>query len=340
MSDLPQPKKVVYLFGAGATHAEIMGLYGRELTSEIMATNGLLISHVSNRVLAKARRNTDYTDDIGCTISERNANIEQLIGLLESNRVKNGSAKADLLRDLIKKDIQQHISVTPTSKRPTLYKGLIEFHKIEQIKRQELLTGLITMNYDNLLDEAYEELYEKSPNYYLNSNNSPDLPLLKLHGSFKWPKLKFGSNEIEVPIIPPGMRKNYLELPFTFIWGRAVELLAECDVLRIIGCSLDSTDWGLIELLYKAHFCAGKAFEIQIINFDDTGNHIRKNFGFFPRIIKAYEIDGGIIPGGINNPEENPLESPFIVWLSAKARRMLTVDEIAGTTYLKIVCGL
>lgn len=48
----PKPKKVVYLFGAGATHAELANLDG----TLVEKGRGLLIRHVSARVIEKARR--------------------------------------------------------------------------------------------------------------------------------------------------------------------------------------------------------------------------------------------------------------------------------------------
>ena len=54
---MPQdgPKKIVYLLGAGATHAELTTVLPT-LTSEdeVQRKLGLLISHVSTRVIEKA----------------------------------------------------------------------------------------------------------------------------------------------------------------------------------------------------------------------------------------------------------------------------------------------
>ena len=330
-------KKVVYLFGAGATHAELMNMH-EELTTEIIGKKGLLIKHVSERVLAKAKKDENFIKDIECIISsDRPSNIEELISLIETNRIDKASEKADKLRNLVEEDILGHLRVGEESNEPVLYKSLLELHK--KIDEKEEVVGLITLNYDNLLDDAYTEILGNEPNYCTRFGSRNDLPLLKLHGSFEWPKIKMGKNEISVPIMPLGIRKNYLELPFNFIWGRAGEILAECDTLRVVGCSLDRNDWGLIDLLFKSHLWKGEPYEIEIIDFDNTGLDIRGHFGFFPRITKAREIESGIIAEQMDSPADQPLVNPFRIWLDAKARRMLSPNEIALTIYLKRVCG-
>ena len=50
--------------------------------------------------------------------------------------------------------------------------------------------------------------------------------------------------------IPPGVDKKRENYPFNYLWGQAVENLLECDVLRVIGCSLSRNDWGMIPILY------------------------------------------------------------------------------------------
>jgi hypothetical protein len=55
-----KPSKIVYLFGAGATHAELQNI-DPELTAK---NRGLLVSHVSSRVIERARRNKRYLRDV------------------------------------------------------------------------------------------------------------------------------------------------------------------------------------------------------------------------------------------------------------------------------------
>lgn len=335
-------EKVVYLFGAGATHAEVMNMYPDPGADELVK-NGLLINHVSRRVMAKASNDDSFTNGIESIISkDRSGNIEQLVSLIESNEalVKDSHKKADKLRSLVAKDIKKYLKTKGMSNEPMLYKGLLELHHIGKIQKKEDVLGFITLNYDQLLDDAYNAIFCKEPNYCMTSISDNGLPVLKLHGSFNMPKLKMGQNEIDVPIIPLGIRKNYLELPFNFIWGKAGEILAECNKLRVIGCSLDQNDWGLIDLLFKSHLWRGEPYQIEIIDFDSIGEKIRNTLGFLPKITKAYSIEINLIKGDMDSPEVHPLANPFKIWLNAKTRSMLMADEIVQTNYLKHVCGL
>jgi len=62
MPDTPQPrpKKVLYLFGAGATHAELADLDA----TLVEKGRGLLIGDVSTRVIETARRDPKYRADV------------------------------------------------------------------------------------------------------------------------------------------------------------------------------------------------------------------------------------------------------------------------------------
>lgn len=75
-------KKVAYLFGAGATHAELLAL-SPDLIPE---TDGLLISNVSPRVIKEASTDANYTRGLE-TVSSTSGqlkNIELLISLIEN----------------------------------------------------------------------------------------------------------------------------------------------------------------------------------------------------------------------------------------------------------------
>jgi hypothetical protein len=74
---IEEKKKVAYLFGAGATHAELSALDPNLLEDE--EKNGLLIRHVSSRVIEKARANPNYFRDLE-TVSDTSGslNIELL----------------------------------------------------------------------------------------------------------------------------------------------------------------------------------------------------------------------------------------------------------------------
>ena len=91
---LEPKKKVAYLFGAGATHAELL-----ELEPDILQKNqGLLIGHVSKRVIEKARANKHYRLDLETVSATKGSgNIELLISLLENSKVHDWASKTKLL---------------------------------------------------------------------------------------------------------------------------------------------------------------------------------------------------------------------------------------------------
>ncbi|MFH1787786.1 MAG: hypothetical protein ABH834_00195, partial [Candidatus Altiarchaeota archaeon] len=55
-SEIELPK-ILYLFGAGATHAEILNSLKIENNSNKIDKYGLLINHTSERVLSRIKRN-------------------------------------------------------------------------------------------------------------------------------------------------------------------------------------------------------------------------------------------------------------------------------------------
>lgn len=161
--------------------------------------------------------------------------------------------------------------------------------------------------------------------------------MLKLHGSFNWKNVKICGRKRKIEIIPLGVNKNYLQIPYNFIWGRALEILTECDILRVIGCSLSQNDIALIDLLFKAHLEKGEAFELQIISAENTGTQIKYNYGFFPKIKSLGQIEDNLVPDPIQSNEDG---NAFKIWLKAKGSKMLKEDEIKKTRYLKKVFDL
>jgi len=137
-----------------------------------------------------------------------------------------------------------------------------------------------------------------------------------------------------IPIIPIGINKNYLFPPYNFIWGKAFEILIQCDTLRIIGCSLNQNDLGLIDLLFKAHMERNKQITMEIIDFQPQNSHhqIKASYGFFPGIVEPKDIEGTLIADELISNYE--VGNPFKIWLIAKGNRILD-DEIFKTRYLK-----
>ncbi len=327
---LAVPKKIVYLFGAGATHAELKNLEPDLLDEK----QGLLIGNVSSRVIDKARRDPKYLKDVAVVSGTAGSlNIELLISLIENSKIHDWAYKTSHLKELVEKDIKAILTASQT-KRFYLHKTLFELHEHKKTKTKEEVIGLISLNYDDVLDQAYEAVLEKEPNYCFSleadAPSSKNIPLLKLHGSFNWVSQQIRGRTRTIEIIPLGSSKSYLHAPYGFIWNQALDILIRCHTLRVIGCSLSPNDAHLIDLLFKAHLERSEEFEMEIIGPEKTGTQIRDNYGFFPKIQTLLELEEHLIP------DRDPA-NPFKTWLKYKSISMLAKNQIEGTRYLKKV---
>jgi len=148
-------KKIVYLFGAGATHAELINLEPTLMEEEL----GLLTKNVSTRVIEKARRNPKYLRDVRMvSATSGSLNIELLITLFENSKIDGWEFKTRHLKDLVQKDIERILTESRT-RRFYLHKALVEFHEHRTTRAKEELIGLISLNYDDVLDQAYRNRY-------------------------------------------------------------------------------------------------------------------------------------------------------------------------------------
>ena len=318
------PRKIVYLFGAGATHAEVAA------TDPMMAdkNRGLLIRDVSRRVLSAAKKKPSYTKGIEPVAGVTGfPNIELLISLIENSKVTNWSHRTALLKNLVEKDIKRILTISRLN-RFYLHKGLLSMHSHATVKAHEDLIGLISLNYDDVLDRAYSKILGIAPNYCFSvGETTSDLPLLKLHGSFNWRNKNILGRKRDVDIIPLGSGKTYVHSPYGAILNRALYTLAKCDVLRVVGCSLSPNDLHLIDLLFKAQLERETRFDIEIIADNATGERIRDNYGFFGENIKLLteiELISEVEP-----------ENPFHIWLKYRADRLLGKNRMRHNSYLK-----
>src|SRR5713101_5991209 len=117
-------KKIIYLFGAGATHAEMQNI-DPDLINE---KRGLLISHVSSRVIEQARSERKYLKDVEMVSGTKGSlNIELLISLIENSKIHGWEYKTRRLKTLVQEDIE-NILVKSRVKRFYLHKALLELH--------------------------------------------------------------------------------------------------------------------------------------------------------------------------------------------------------------------
>jgi hypothetical protein len=323
-------KKIAYLFGAGATHSELVMLDPDIESKE----QGLLISDVSKRVMFKASLDTSYLRGVEVVSGVGGSlNIELLISLIESSKIHDASNKTEILKKLIQEDIKSALPPSRT-RRFSLHKGLLEFHQHKKTKLSEELIALISLNYDNVLDRAYEAILGRGINYCfskkMDSLTPTMIPLLKLHGSFNWNHKQVLEKRRDIDIIPFGSTKSYLHAPYSFIWNRALDILTQCDSLRVIGCSLSANDVHLIDLLFKAQLERHQPFDLEIIAPQPAGDNIKLNYGFFRKIKTLSDLD--VPSAGVVGPP-----NPFKTWLEYKASRILTRKQIKAMPHLRKV---
>ena len=283
--------------------------------------------------MKRAQNNKRFKQDVeAVTYRIGTVNIELLISLFEANQISDVDYKVNYLKKLVEKDIMEILS-SEKKKFFYLHKALFELHNL--IKNKEQLTGIISLNYDDILDSASEEICKRKPNYCFITDKGKDIPLLKLHGSFNWTEISIFGKKKTIPIIPLGLNKNYLIPPYNSFWSHTLEVLVQCDKLRVIGCSLSQNDIGLIDLLFKAHLERSTHFVMEIIDMDGVGEKIKEVYGFFPGIKTLREIEDSLIP--VDTNVEAELTNPFKIWLKAKAERMLSARRINNTKHLKKV---
>lgn len=290
--------KVVYLFGAGATKAEAT-------KSGIDST--LLLSGVSEQVITLARKKRSLRTVLDHIGHVEGIDIEHYISLLESLHNHKYENIAETLRSHFCEVVQNGLIDDGQQITPMLEMALLQMHT--EILDVEAFKGAISLNYDSLLDRAFNEVMtginyhikceciHGSANYNLNNKLEP---LIKLHGSFNWrkgfPNIMIDEQaskkyQSEMLWIPPSIGKIRDAYPFNALWGKAFELL-DCDILRIIGCRLNQNDWGLISLLFDTQLRTDNPYTIELITSQSTGAEIRKRLGFLKNIIVLEELPG------------------------------------------------
>ncbi len=290
---MPEPTRVVYLLGAGATQAEIQ---------RINISKSLLMGDINERILPIASQDPEIKEMIKYFLhaDPRYQNIEHLISLIETLEVKQYSVLANKLRHLFHEDIQNTLKEGGNYIVPNLAQTLLTLHSSSGVLQKEKLQGIISLNYDSLIDIAYQKVYEEvnysiycnSSQYKISEKMTEIPPLLKIHGSFNWRKgnpVIVSENEPTLDEttslwIPPSVTKRIENYPFNYLWGKAFELL-NCDKLRIIGCSLNQNDWGLLSLLFRTQFSQDKPYDIELIDHPSLDKNIRKKYAFLKNII-------------------------------------------------------
>jgi hypothetical protein len=294
-------KKIVYLFGTGATQAEA------NLIDERVS---LSMDNIKDGILDKiGKRGIQELVDIKNELAGEKVDIEQLITLYEASSSSKYKKVAIKLRELFREEILEQIGKLDTGSfavrgkfTPKLCSALIDMYGIKGI--DESLCGIMTINYEDMIERAVQSV-KGGINYSLNFSGDTKSYIkmrkngtlvLKLHGSFNWVN-EFPisiqdviENEEDTLWIPPGVEKHNEIYPFNIIWGKARELL-DCEILRVVGCSLSRNEWHLVSMLYATQKLNRKKTEysIEIISPPATGDIIQKTYPHL-RIRKIYEI--------------------------------------------------
>ncbi len=280
-----EPKRVVYLIGAGASHAcakalgSSQGILMRDLNDEI--AEGV-------RIKAQTYGESSSVARLANEVIGDGADVEQVITFLDESSSGEHQRFANDLRQVFEEVLRRRIDAIQKElhKVPAdLYAALIDMHAVEGFTEQ--LVGIMTLNYDVFLEYAVEALLDLRVDYGISVNHPcgshKAIRVIKLHGSLGWRnawpvELKDDANPLW---IPPGIQKAKSNYPFNLLWGRARELL-DCDVVRIVGCNLGANDWDLVSMLFSAKHAhkTARSYEIEIIGPPNTARRIGEQFPY------------------------------------------------------------
>lgn len=278
--------------GAGMTQGEM-----KSQTIE----EDITMAGISKNILNMSKqKNGEYFKFFSRFGIPENQDIEWLISLFEN--YFSIKSEFDSLHNELRKLFRKYLikSIFNHKVQPKLMKSLLYLDKTYRDDMQEKLTGILTINYDSLIDDALEEIYGgvnlgikyQSKDYTVKMDT---VPLLKLHGSFNWKieqgkiivSKKFAEEEHEDDYsgwIPPSVYKKPQAEVYKKIWQRAQKLLVDCDVLRVFGASLRSEDWCLISLIFTSQALKDIPFKIELVVPSVSALGDDSNFGIMERL--------------------------------------------------------
>ena len=216
----------------------------------------------------------------------------------------------------------------------------MEWHRY--IANEDVL-GYLTLNYDSMLERA-SNLTKHKFNYGFDIKNlqaqgsSFDRSniILKLHGSFDWyldmKTKKVIASSAHRPStmqwLPPSLNKDYLNYPYNIVHGKAYELLLQCDILRVIGCTLSQNDLGLISLLFKTQHRKPKPLKIEVVRSEKGFKKLVERLGSILTLESFYDDPKW------TDSAKKPTNNPFLDWLSYLIDAAPGID-ISKTKFLK-----
>jgi hypothetical protein len=344
-----EPKHVVYLFGAGATQAEVDYLDARPVNLLMRDNEEAGEDGVATRILNRISRK--WRAFLG---EDQGVDIEKLISLLAASGVDRLSGLAETMRRHYFWEIRTSLVLAKVIKRPQLATALLEMHSNNHFRKEvETLSGILTTNHDGLLQISSQEVF-KEVNLgfpFVSEELTPAVsdvtpPILQLHGSFTWrfavpievtnlrKELAYSPETIW---IPPTILKESKNYPFNKVTGLAYEILAkQCDVLRVIGSSLTQNDWNVLSLIFNAQrhreLVKGAPFLIELVMPHDSGERLKQECSYLKNITPiGYLTDGQF--GDYkepNLPPDDEKRNVFKYWLKEKIDHHRKRDEFGG----------
>jgi len=347
-----EPKKIVYLWGAGATQGEAQNLGAT--VSLLMGDTLAFGEGVATRILrglgSRRARSVGISQGV---------DIEKLISLLGATGVNEQIKLAEGMRTRYFEELRDSLGSAGVLYNPALAFRLFEMHLDANFSRNvESLTGILTTNHDGLLQLASEKVF-KALNLgfpFESRHFSPAIgglvpPILQLHGSFTWQfgvpitvkrLQKTSRYDPDTAWIPPTILKESKNYPFNKIAAFAYELLTKgCDVLRVVGASLTQNDWNVLSLIFNAQrhreLTGRSAFRIELIMPSDAGEEIKEECGYLKNVMPIAFLSEGnfaaykeFAPYKESEiiPAESDLANPFKYWLAEKLQYHKTMKEI------------
>ncbi len=343
----PSPKRVVYLWGAGATQAEAQNIGAR--TSLLMGDTPQFGDGITTRILRRAGARVMASYGLGEAVD-----IEKLISLLVVSGLAEHIDLAEKLRTHYFGELRTSLVTARVHDNPQLAIRLLEMHNDRKFEREvESLSGIITTNHDGLLQIAFQAVFGELNLglSFASADFAPATlistpPLVQLHGSFTWQfavpmqvsplttRSKYSRNTVW---IPPTTLKESKQYPFNRLSALAYELLAErCDVLRVVGASLTQNDWNVLSLIFNAQrhreFVKGAPFKIELIMPQKIGERIAGECAYLRHLTPiGFLTDGEFAPYKDQDiPPESDMANPFGYWLSEKTEFHSARDEFDG----------
>ena len=257
MTDSNIKKRVVYLLGAGASHACVDYLGGG--TGILMRDLNPKLSEEVRKLVQNKNRQYRALLDLTNNVINEETDFEHVITFLDESPSHVHKQFAEDLRKIFQKVLFQELTKIKKDfgkQRFLLYSALLDMYQVKDCP--ESLRAILSLNYDDYIEDAAKEVCRHPVDFGVHAlqdkTSKKSLRLYKLHGSFSWKDIwpigKQVRNGKKNPLwIPPGIQKSKERYPFSALWSKAREAL-DCDVLRIIGCRLSPSDWDLISLLF------------------------------------------------------------------------------------------